>query len=49
MKKMFLKISQNSQENSCVRNYATLLNIAKFSRTAFLQNIPERLFLSMTI
>ena len=47
-KKMFLEISQNSQENSCARVYFLLkmrlwhrcfpVNFAKFLRTFFLQN-----------
>ena len=46
-KKMFLKISQNSQENTCARvsflierlwHRCFLVNFVKFSRTPFLQN-----------
>ena len=55
-KKVFLEISQNSQENTCTR-VATLLkkrlwhkcfpvNIAKFLRTSFLQNTSGRVLLA---
>ena len=54
--KMFLEISQNSQENTCSLRPATLfkktlwrrwfpVNFAKFLRTAFLQNTSGQLIL----
>ena len=61
MKKIFLKISQNSQENTCARvRPATLLkkrlwhrcfpvNFAKVLRTSFLQNTSGSLFLPFGI
>ena len=47
VKKMFLIISHNSQENTCVTDSNTCfpLNIAKFWRTLTLRNICERLVL----
>ena len=49
---MFLKVSQNSQENTCARVFFSIklqklwnVNFAKFKRTPFLQNTPGRLLL----
>ena len=47
-KKIFLKISHNSQENTCARVSFLIklfVNFAKFSRTPFLQDTSRRLFL----
>ena len=43
LEKMFLEISQNSQENTCARvsqtcNFMKKENFGKFLRTTFLQN-----------
>ena len=56
MKKVFLEISQNSQENTCARvsfllkkrpwHRCFLVNFAKFARTPFLQNTSGRLLLT---
>ena len=52
VKKGFLEISQNSQENICVPvciGTGVFLSIfAKFLRTPFLQNTPRRLLLNIT-
>ena len=54
LKKVFLEISQNSQENSLrpatlfkkrLGHRCFLMNFAKFLKTPFLQNIPGRLLL----
>ena len=43
VKNVFLKISQNAQENTCAR--VSFLNFAKFLRTPFSQNTFGRLLL----
>ena len=53
MKKTFLEISQNSQENTCVKKEALahhtcfLVNFVKFLRTPILQNTSGRLLLEL--
>ena len=55
IKKVFLKTSQNSQENTCARASFWIrcfhrcfpVNFAKYLRTSFLQNISRRLFLGI--
>ena len=49
-KKVFLEISQNSQENTCARIFfyeSCRLNFVKFVRTSFSQNTYGRLLLSL--
>ena len=56
IKKVFLKISQNSQESTCSRvSFLSLwhrcfpVNAAKFLRTPFLQNTSKRLLLPLEV
>ena len=54
MKKVYLKISLNSQENSCagvygVQHRCLRVNFTKFLRTRFLQNSSGRLVLLLSI
>ena len=55
MKKTFLEISQNSQENACVKKEALahhtcfLVNFVKFLRTPILQNTSGRLLLELIL
>ena len=45
LKKVFLKFSQNSQQNTCAKATGFPLKIAKFLRTPFLQHASGRLLL----
>ena len=52
LEKVFLEISQNSQENTCASlffNKVAGLQLAKFLRTTFLQNTPRRLLLKISL